>query len=54
MILTSRIAKNYEKIINSGNYDTDEMLYNFESAYKRNLITLEEKEYLEKLLQDKF
>lgn len=51
MILTSRIAKNYEKIIKSGKYDADKMLSDLEAAYKRKLMTLAEKEYLEGLVQ---
>ena len=51
MILTSRIAKNYEKIIKSGRYEADKMLSDLEAAYKRRLMTLTEKEYLEGLVQ---
>lgn len=51
MVLTSRMAINYEKIIKSGNYNREKMLSDLSSAYKRNLITLEEKEYLEKLVK---
>ena len=51
MILTSRIAKNYEKIIKSGRYEADKMLSDLEAAYKRKLMTLAEKEYLEGLVQ---
>ena len=51
MILTSRIAQNYEKIIKSGKYDADKMLSDLEAAYKRKLMTLTEKEYLEGLVQ---
>ena len=51
MILTSRIAQNYEKIIKSGRYDADKMLSDLEAAYKRKLMTLAEKEYLEGLVQ---
>lgn len=51
MILTSRIAKNYEKIIKSGRYEADKMLSDLEAAYKRKLMTLTEKEYLEGLVQ---
>ena len=51
MILTSRIAQNYEKIIKSGKYDADKMLSDLEAAYKRKLMTLAEKEYLEGLVQ---
>ena len=52
MILTSRIAQNYEKIIKSGRYEADKMLSDLEAAYKRKLMTLTEKEYLEGLVQD--
>ena len=51
MVLTSRIAQNYEKIIKSGRYEADKMLSDLESAYKRKLMTLAEKEYLEGLVQ---
>ena len=51
MVLTSRMAINYEKIIKSGNYNSEKMLSDLASAYKRNLITLIEKEYLEQLVQ---
>lgn len=51
MVLTSRIAQNYEKIIKSGKYDADKMLSDLEAAYKRKLMTLSEKEYLEGLVQ---
>ena len=51
MVLTSRIAQNYEKIIKSGKYDADKMLSDLEAAYKRKLMTLTEKEYLEGLVQ---
>lgn len=52
MILTSRIAQNYEKIIKSGKYEADKMLSDLEAAYKRKLMTLAEKEYLEGLVQN--
>ena len=52
MILTSRIAQNYEKIIKSGRYEADKMLSDLEAAYKRKLMTLAEKEYLEGLVQN--
>ena len=52
MVLTSRIAQNYEKIIKSGKYDADKMLSDLEAAYKRKLMTLAEKEYLEGLVQN--
>ena len=51
MVLTSRIAQNYEKIIKSGKYEADKMLSDLEAAYKRKLMTLAEKEYLEGLVQ---
>ena len=51
MVLTSRIAQNYEKIIKSGRYEADKMLSDLEAAYKRKLTTLAEKEYLEGLVQ---
>ena len=51
MILTSRIAQNYEKIIKSGRYEADKMLSDLEAAYKRKLMSLTEKEYLEGLVQ---
>ena len=51
MVLTSRIAQNYEKIIKSGRYEADKMLSDLEAAYKRKLMTLTEKEYLEGLVQ---
>ena len=51
MVLTSRIAQNYEKIIKSGRYEEDKMLSDLEAAYKRKLMTLAEKEYLEGLVQ---
>lgn len=51
MILTSRIAQNYEKIIKSGKYDANKMLNDLEAAYLRNLMTLEEKIYLEGLVE---
>ena len=51
MVLTSRIAQNYEKIIKSGKYDADKMLSDLEAAYKRKLMTLTEKEYLEGLVE---
>ena len=51
MVLTSRMAINYEKIIKSGNYNSEKMLSDLAAAYKRNLITLSEKEYLEGLVQ---
>lgn len=51
MVLTSRIAQNYEKIIKSGRYDKEEMLSDLAAAFKRNLMTLAEKEYLEGLVQ---
>lgn len=52
MVLTSRIAQNYEKIIKSGKYEADKMLSDLEAAYKRKLMTLAEKEYLEGLVQN--
>ena len=52
MILTSRIAQNYEKIIKSGRYEADKMLSDLEAAYKRKLMTLAEKEYLEGLVEN--
>lgn len=52
MVLTSRIAQNYEKIIKSGRYEADKMLSDLEAAYKRKLMTLSEKEYLEVLVQN--
>ena len=51
MVLTSRIAQNYEKIIKSGRYEADKILSDLEAAYKRKLMTLAEKEYLEGLVQ---
>ena len=51
MVLTSRIAQNYEKIIKSGRYEADKMLSDLEAAYKIKLMTLAEKEYLEGLVQ---
>lgn len=51
MILTSRIAQNYEKIIKSGKYDANKMLSDLEAAYSRKLMTLEEKVYLEGLVE---
>ena len=51
IVLTSRIAQNYEKIIKSGRYEADKMLSDLEAAYKRKLMTLAEKEYLEGLVQ---
>lgn len=51
MILTSRIAQNYEKIIKSGRYDANKMLSDIEAAYSRKLMTLEEKVYLEGLVE---
>ena len=51
MILTSRIAQNYEKIIKSGKYDANKMLSDLEAAYSRKLMTLEEKIYLEGLVE---
>ena len=51
MVLTSRIAQNYEKIIKSGRYEADKMLSDLEAAYKRKLMTLAEKEYSEGLVQ---
>ena len=39
MVLTSRIAQNYEKIIKSGRYEADKMLSDLEAAYKRKLMT---------------
>lgn len=51
MVVTSRIAKNYEIIIKSGRYDRKEMLYDLEAAYSRKLMTLEEKLYLEGLVE---
>ena len=51
MVLTSRIAQNYEKMIKSGRYEADKMLSDLEAAYKRKLMTLAEKEYLEGLVQ---
>ena len=51
MVLTSRVAQNYEKIIKSGKYEANKMLNNIEAAYSRNLITLEEKVYLENLIE---
>ena len=52
MVLTSRIAQNYEKIIKSGRYEADKMLSDLEAAYKRKLMTLAEKEYLEGLVEN--
>lgn len=49
--LTNRIAKNYYKIINSGNYDKSKMLSDIKAAYDRKLMTLEEKKYLEGLVE---
>ena len=43
--------KYYEKIIKSGRYEADKMLSDLEAAYKRKLMTLTEKEYLEGLVQ---
>ena len=51
MVLTSRVAQNYEKIIKSGKYDANKMLNNIEVAYSRKLMTLEEKVYLENLIE---
>lgn len=51
MVLTSRIAKNYEKIIKSGRYNANKMLSDIEAAYSRKLMTLEEKVYLEGLVE---
>lgn len=51
MVLTSRIAQNYEKIIKSGRYDANKMLSDIEAAYSRKLMTLEEKVYLEGLVE---
>lgn len=51
MVLTSRIAQNYEKIIKSGRYDANKMLSDIEAAYSRKLMTLEEKIYLEGLVE---
>lgn len=50
MVLTSRIAKNYELIIKSGNYNPDLMLSDISAALKRNRITLAEAEYLRGLV----
>ena len=51
MVLTSRIAQNYEKIIKSGRYDANKMLSDIEAAYSRKLMTLDEKVYLESLVE---
>ena len=51
MVLTSRVAQNYEKIIKSGKYEANKMLNNIEAAYSRNLMVLEEKVYLEDLIE---
>ena len=51
MVLTSRVAQNYEKIIKSGKYEANKMLNNIEAAYSRKLMTLEEKVYLENLIE---
>ena len=51
MVLTSRVAQNYEKIIKSGKYEANKMLNNIEAAYLRKLMTLEEKVYLENLIE---
>ena len=51
MVLTSRVAQNYEKIIKSGKYEANKMLNNIETAYSRKLMTLEEKVYLENLIE---
>ena len=51
MVLTSRVAQNYEKIIKSGKYEANKMLNNIEAAYSRNLMALEEKVYLEDLIE---
>ena len=51
MVLTSRVAQNYEKIIKFGKYEANKMLNNIEVAYSRKLMTLEEKVYLEDLIE---
>ena len=51
MVLTSRAAQNYEKIIKFGKYEANKMLNNIEAAYSRKLMTLEEKVYLENLIE---
>ena len=51
MVLTSRAAQNYEKIIKSGKQEANKMLNNIETAYSRKLMTLEEKVYLENLIE---
>lgn len=51
MVLTSRIAQNYEKIIKSGKYVANKMLNDIEAAYSRRLMLLDEKMYLESLVE---
>lgn len=50
MILTSRVAQNYEKIIKKGGYNTSKMLTDIQCAFDRKLMTLDEKKYLEALV----
>lgn len=52
MRLNSRIAKTYEIIIKSGNYNKEKMLSDINAAYKRKLMTTEEKEYLNNMIQN--
>lgn len=51
MILTTTMAKNMEKIIKSGNYDSSKMLYDIDAALLRKRITAEEAEYLRGLVE---
>ncbi|MGL4801863.1 MAG: hypothetical protein ACRC18_06330 [Cetobacterium sp.] len=51
MILTTTMAKNMEKIIKSGNYDSAKMLYDIDAALLRKRITAEEAEYLRGLVE---
>lgn len=51
MVLTTKMAKNIELIIKSGQYDADKMLSDIDASLKRSRITVAEAEYLKGLVQ---
>ena len=51
MILTTTMAKNFERIIKSGNYDASKVLSDIEAARVRKRITDAESEYLNELIE---
>ena len=51
MILTTTMAKNFERIIKSGNYDAAKVLSDIEAARVRKRINDAEAEYLNGLIE---